>query len=471
MSETIHCPQCDCAIEVAEALSAQLRSDLKRQFEADLKAKQVVIDKREAAVAEARSKLAQREQELARERTQLDERVAEQLAARLSTEQKRIAKEADERARQQLALELQEKDLALKSTEQQLTAAAQKLKAAGEAELQLRRQQRELEEQREQLELTVTRRLDEERAKAIETGQRMAAEQLQLKIDEAEKRNRDLVKQLEEAQRKAAQGSQQLQGEVLELSLESSLRTQFPSDEISPVAKGVDGADVVQAVLDRGGNNCGEILWESKRTKNWSDSWLPKLRDDQRAAKAQLAVLVTTALPKDCTTFKYMDGVWVTSMSCALSLASALRTLMIQVAAAKRTHDGRNEKSDQLFGYITGPEFRHRFEGVMESLFSMRGDLEQEQRAMQRIWAKRDKQIERGIEQAALLHGNLEGILGVALPASKALELPGLPEPGDDGIGDSSAVAEEAFALLAAPEPLTRSRKRRTTPAGQGERE
>lgn len=586
MSDTIHCPQCNFEIEVAEALSAQLRSDLQQQFETELKSRQAVIDQREAAITAAQSRLAEQEQELsrrnaaiedrvaaelaerisveqeriakeaadrarqqlalelqdkelalkdqeqqladaarklkeakaaelallnerralqeqreqleltitrcvdeerakaaqrelllAREKAQLEselaaksaeveERVESELAARIATEQKRIAKEAEDRARQQLALELQDKELALKDQEAQLAEAARKLKEAKAAELALLNERRALQEQREQLELTVTRRVDEERAKALEAGQRLAAEQMQLKIDEAEKRSRDLLKQLEEAQRKAAQGSQQLQGEVLELSLESSLRQQFPDDDVEPVAKGIHGGDIVQTVRDGFGNNCGDILWESKRTKNWSDQWLPKLRDDQRAAKAQLAVLATMELPKGCSTFRCIDGVWVTSMPCALSVAAALRAWMIEVAAAKRAQEGRHSKSDQLYGYITGPEFRHRFEGVLESFVTMRAELDQERRAMQRAWAKRDKQIERGIEQAVQLHGNLEGILGGALPAPPQLVL---PAPEDDGNGDASTATGGAFALLSAPP--TPTRKRRSSAARSVERE
>jgi hypothetical protein len=153
---------------------------------------------------------------------------------------------------------------------------------------------------------------------------------------------------LDETRRKAEQGSQQIQGEVLETTLEDLLRQQFPFDEITPVPKGVHGGDVVQTVRDASGTVCGIILWESKRTKTWSDGWLPKLRDDQRAAKAQIAILVSLKLPKDVTTFRHIDGVWVSSVACAVNLAHALQAGSVELGAANRSLGGRHDKIEML---------------------------------------------------------------------------------------------------------------------------
>src|SRR5581483_1114244 len=297
-------------------------------------------------------------------------RVAEQIAK----QRKLLSDEALEKAREQVTVELRDKD-------QQLSDATEKLKAAQAAELAARKERRELEEQKQTLELTLTRRLDEERSKIRDTAKKEAMEERQLKEAEKEKLINDLRSQIEDLKRKSEQGSQQLQGEVLEEALEQLLRQHFPFDEITPVPKGVHGGDVVQTVRDASGTVCGIILWESKRTKTWSDSWLPKLRDDQRAAKAQIAVLLTLELPKDVTTFRFCDGIWVTSNACAISLASALRSGLIEVAAAKRSVDGRNDKMEHLYSYLSGAEFRHRVEGIVEAFVTLREELETEKRA------------------------------------------------------------------------------------------
>ena len=321
-----------------------------------------------------------------------------------------------------MTLEIQDKD-------QQLTEANTKLKAAQDTELTLRKERRELEEQKATLELTLTRRLDEERAKIRETAKKEAAEERQLKDAEKDKLINDLRVQLDDMKRKAEQGSQQLQGEILETTLEDLLRQQFPFDEITPVPKGVHGGDVIHTVRDASGAVCGIILWESKRTKAWSDGWLPKLRDDQRAAKAQIAILVSLELPKDVTSFHHIDGVWVSSVACAISLAHALRAGMLEVGAAKRALDRRHDKMEVLYKYLSGQEFRHRVEGIVEAFVTLREELEAEKRSTQRIWAKREKQLERAISQTAGMYGDLSGIIGGALPAIANLGLPAIEGP------------------------------------------
>ncbi|MBS0266148.1 MAG: DUF2130 domain-containing protein, partial [Planctomycetes bacterium] len=296
MSDTIICPKCQFEIEVTEVLSAQLRSQMQKEFEADIRKKEAEIAERETEVARAKAAIATAEQDI-------DRRVAEQLGK----ERKQLSDEALAKARNQVTLELQDKD-------QQLADATTKLKAAQEAELAVRKERRELEEKAQSLELTLNRRLDEERAKIRETAKKEAADERLLKDAEKDKLISDLTRQIDDLKRKSEQGSQQTQGEVLELSLEGLLRQHFPFDEITPVPKGVHGGDVVHTVRDANGSVCGIILWESKRTKNWSDGWLQKLRDDQRAAKAQIAILVSLELPKDVTNFRHIEGIWVTSV-------------------------------------------------------------------------------------------------------------------------------------------------------------
>jgi hypothetical protein len=299
-----------------------------------------------------------------------------------------------------------------------------KLEKAQKDELDLRKKARELDEAKEEFDLTLARTLDEERSKIRATAKKEAADERSLKDAEKDKIIGDMKSQIDDLKRKSEQGSQQLQGEILELQLENLLHTHFPFDDIIPVPKGIHGGDVLQIVRDGTGTDVGIILWESKRTKTWSDSWLPKLRDDQRAAKAQLSILVSIELPKNIDTFQNMDGVWITSYACSIGLASALRTGLLEVATSKRSLENRNDKMEHLYAYLSGSEFRHRVEGIVESFVTLKEELESEKRAMQRIWAKREKQLERAITQTAGMYGDLTGIIGTSLPVIEKLELP-----------------------------------------------
>jgi hypothetical protein len=243
------------------------------------------------------------------------------------------------------------------------------------------------------------------------------------KLADAQKAQADLIRKQRELD------DAQAQGETLELVLEDMLRQHFPMDTIVPVPKGVHGGDVTQIVRDATGAECGIILWESKRTKNWSDGWLSKLRDDQRTTKAHVAILVSVELPKDVLTFQCIDQIWVTSRTCACALASALRAGIIEAATARRSTDGKHSKMELLYNYLSGQEFRHRVEGIVETFATLKEDLELEKRSMQRSWAKREKQLERAIANTSGMYGDLQGIVGASLPTLPSLEHPLLESP------------------------------------------
>ena len=320
-SNNIVCPNCKFEIEVAEVLSAQLRGEIRKEFEVEQRKKDAQLTERENALQRQLSEL-----------QQAKATIEQQVADKLEKERQQLSENALKKAKEQVAVELQD-------SRQQLEEIRGKLKSAEQTELELRKERRQLAEQKEALELTVTRKLDEERAKIREAAKKEAADERQLKDAEKDKLVNDLRTQIEELRRKSEQGSQQIQGEVLELVMEDLLRRTFPLDTIQPVAKGVHGGDVLQIVHDATGAECGIILWESKRTKAWSDGWLPKLRDDQRAAKAHVAILISVEMPKGVTTFECVDGVWVTCQACALALAAALRSGMIDAATARRAGD------------------------------------------------------------------------------------------------------------------------------------
>jgi hypothetical protein len=279
------------------------------------------------------------------------------------------------------------------------------------------------------LELDVARKVDEERQKVEEEVATRIAEDNRAKDLEKEKQLSDLRKQIEDLKRKAEQGSQQTQGEAVELELEDILRVNFPYDQIEPVGKGIKGADILQRVHTSTGQFCGTIIWESKNTKAWSDGWIEKLKDDQRTAKAEIAALATIVLPKDVSHFSCVEGVWVTDFSTVIGVASALRANLSQVAITKLASEGKSDKMEMLYGYLSGTEFKQRVEAIVESFVTMKDDLEREKRAMESTWAKRDKQIHKVIQNVSGMYGDMQGIIGASLPKIDYLEL---PSPEDD---------------------------------------
>ena len=335
----------------------------------------------------------------------------EKYKAELLAEKRVLWQKAQQEAGKKFSEELQETQKALRDAQQ--------------VELTLRREKRAVEEEKKNIELTVARKLDEERKRIEETAVRQASEREMLKQRELEKKLQDALVANDDLRRKLQQGSQQTQGEVLELELESKLREAFPYDTIAEVPKGIRGADIIQTVHDQQGATAGSIIWELKRTKQWSDGWVAKLKEDQRAVKAEVAVLVTEALPKTVSGIGRVQGVWVTSFATSIGIAMALRTTLLQALAVHASYENKKEKMDVLYTYVTGVEFRQRVEAIVESFVTMHTELDQEKRAFEKIWARREKQIQTVIANTLGMHGELQGLLGNALQDLKVAQLPG----------------------------------------------
>jgi hypothetical protein len=250
-----------------------------------------------------------------------------------------------------------------------------------------------------------------------------AEEGLKTKLSEKEQQISGMQRQIEDLRRKAEQGSQQLQGEALELELESLLRNRFPRDLIEPVPKGECGGDVLHRVLGHAGQTCGTIIWESKRTKNWNEAWFAKMRDDQRVAKADIALIVSSVLPKGVEAFDLIDNVWVTEPRFAVPLAIALRQLLIDVAASRLAREGQKTKMELVYQYLTGPQFRHRIDAILEKFHDMRDDLDRERKTMTKLWARREAQLNGVLDSTAGLYGDLQGIAGRAMPEIERLDI------------------------------------------------
>ena len=391
IDQSILCPHCGKKIQLTEALTHPIEEKLRREFDSE-------------------TKKAEREHEAALEALKKEH------AQGIASERAAIEKAARKRAEEVLAQDMMD----LKS---QLNEKAKLLDDARKQELTLRKREREIEERSRALALELERKLDEERAKIREDALAKAAEEHHLRDREKDKQLEDMRKQIEDLKRKAEQGSQQAQGEVQELALEEILRSNFRFDEIEPVAKGVRGADVLQRVCSSSGKAHGIILWESKRTKAWSDGWAQKLKDDLREAKADFGVIVSSVLPKGIDHIGQYEGIWVADFPSLVGLGTALRTSIAQLAQARDAMAGKGEKMELIYRYLSGPEFRHRVEAIVEAFVAMKTDLDSEKRAMERTWAKREKQIERVIGNTSGMYGDLQGLIGASLSPIPALEM------------------------------------------------
>ena len=412
---TIVCPQCKSEIKLTESLAAPLLESIRRDYEQRLTQKDTDVAKREKTLHE-------REAVLQKQKETLDE----QIAQRIKHEQVRIAAEEGKKARLALNNELQEKLRNIDELNMVLKQKDAKLADAQKAQADVLRKQRELDDAKRELDLTVEKRVQTDLAAAREKAKKEAEDEMKLKVMEAEQTIASMQKQIEDLKRRAEQGSQQLQGEVQELELEALLGTRFPRDTIRPVPKGEFGGDILHRVAGPLGQQCGTILWESKRTKNWSDGWLPKLREDQRAARAEIAVIVSQILPKDVETFGFVDQVWVAHPKVVLPVAIALRQTLIEIAGARQASEGQQTKMEMVYQYLTGPRFRQRVQAIVEAFSSMRDDLDRERKAITKQWAKREEQIDRVMQATVGMYGDLQGIAGKTLQEIEGLEFQGL---------------------------------------------
>lgn len=332
-----------------------------------------------------------------------------------------LEKELSEKIKTKYAEESQEKT---KLLEEELKEKNQKLKDAMEAELLIRKEKTKLEDEKRSFELDKQRQIDEERNKIRQQTLLEASDSHRLKDMEKEKMINDLKKALQDAQLKANQGSQQLQGEVQELDLEEYLIKAFPSDEVNPVGKGVKGADVRQIVKTSLGTVCGVILWESKRTKAWVDDWATKLKDDLRASKANIPVIVTSVLPKSIKTgFGFYEGVWVTEPAYTQPLAEILRKNLIDVAREKHNSNDRGTKADMIYTYLTSDAFVQQIQSIIEVHQNMQNQVQKERAAFEKIWKEREAQAERILISTAGIYGSIQGVAGQSLPSVKGLDL------------------------------------------------
>ena len=409
----LRCPNCNHEIRLTESLAAPLLAETRQRFQEQLASK-------DAEMARKVEVLRLEREQLAEAREQVEEQVSNRLAAERS---QLIAAEA-KKARDAAAANLQAKEAEAAELRRNLELNNAKLAEAQQQQAELMRRQRALDDEKRELDLTVEKRVQASIGGIQIKARQEADEAARLRVAERDQTIESMARTIKELKRKAEQGSQQSQGEVLELELEVLLRGRFPSDLVEPVSKGELGADVVQQVNGSIGQAAGIILWESKRTKAWSDGWLAKLRDDQRRCGADVALIISQALPKHIEHFDLVDGVWVAHPRYALPVAVALRQTLIEISGSRLAQQGQQTKMEQVYQYLTGIKFRQRVEAVVEKFHDMREDLDKERKFMVRQWAKRETQILSVIESTVGMVGDLQAIAGKALPEIPSLDMP-----------------------------------------------
>lgn len=356
------------------------------------------------------------EQELEKIKAQHEKELEEAKRAGIEASEKKI-KEQFELQLKRMQEDAEEKDKRIKELIEQITELTKEL--------------RQSKKEKEEAALEMEKKLAQEEEKIRLEAQKKAEEEQHLKILAKDKQLQDTLKELEDAKRKLQQGSQQTQGEVFELEFEELLQKEFPHDKISPVGKGIKGGDIIQEVWDARGNYNGKILWELKNTKTWTEGWIDKLKTDKRAINAEEAVIISEILPPNIKTAGFREGVWVTQRNFVIGLASALRANLIQLYYAKNANKGKDEKVEAIYTYLSGVEFKHRIEAIVDAFSNLQADIEKEKRYFSTKWARDEKNIRQVIDNTFGMHGDFKGLMGNTLPSIKGLEVAEL-EAGEE---------------------------------------
>lgn len=352
---------------------------------------------------------------------QIEEDILREERSKHQEELKKLTLDAEKKIEKRVK---EETELKLKNSENELEETRKKSEKLQNDLLEQMKAFRKLQDEQQQKEIEMEKKLQLEREKIQEELSKTLKEKSDLENAELRKQLEDTQKALVDAQRKAAQKSQQLQGEVLELELENLLKTSFSQDDITPVGKGITGADIKHTVKSPKGFDCGIILWESKRTKSWDDKWITKLKADLRAEKAVLSVIVSTVLPKEAESgFGVIEGVWVCSYDLIVPLATILRKNLLDVGYQKAISANKGNKADLLYSYITSHEFQQQVENVVESYREMLTQITKERASFEKSWKAREGQAQRILLSTANIVGSMQGIVGASLPPIKGLDL------------------------------------------------
>lgn len=430
---TVVCPKCGHRFPVTKALTGQIEDSLRHEFEAQAK------EQEKAAQAAYEKRFAVEQKKIEKQITAQAEKASAAQVAKLrsllSDAEKREKATKASFAKQLVAEKLRLEREALKEAKaavstqvadlrKQIRESEAAIQGMQEREAAVQQREKQLKAREQNIQKAIAREVEATRKKTIEEASERIEKEYHTRELQHQKVVSDLKKQLTDAKRKLEQSSQQAQGEVIELQLEKVLSTTFPDDHVRPISKGKLGADIIHSVVSPTGQDCGTIVWESKNTRNWNKSWVTKLRADQRREKAEFAVLVSSALPKDLNSrFGQVSGVWVTDFSVVAGLATSLRTTLIEVARVRMASKDKTETMEVLYQYLMSIEFRQRVEAIVEAFRTMREDLDKEKQATERNWAKRDKHLDLVLQNVSGMVGDIQAITP-AFPKIKRLELP-----------------------------------------------
>jgi hypothetical protein len=418
MDNQIVCPHCKKSIAITEAFAHQMQEQLKVERE------------------QAQKKFEEEKEKL---RT-IMKNWQEEEKKKLESKYLETQKEAEAQIKQKIQKEMELKFLDTKNESEELRKEKQALQ---EQMLETNRLIRQLRNELDQKNLEVEKKLAESEEKIKQEAQKQADESNRLNMMAMEKKLTDALRVNDELKRKLEQGSQQTQGEVLELQIEEMLKREFPLDEIKEVPKGKLGADLIQRVHTRSGEICGTIVWELKRTKVWNNEWVAKLKNDQREMKAEVAVIISEVLPPDFKVFGHKEGVWIGSYPSVIGLAALLRKSLLDVSLVKSASVGKKEKMEIMWEYLTSVEFKQKVEAIIEVFSAMQEDIEKEKMWFKKKWEKQESSIRRVIDNTAGMYGNLESIMGKALPEVKGLDI-----MGDDEEEMQAEISEKNTHLL-----------------------
>ena len=382
MSTTIKCPNCSHEFALGEAEAEEYKKELQDKMKAYLK---------------------QKDDEYRRKTEEFEN-------------QKSLIEES---ARRKV---VDETNVKIRTLEEEARYKTKQLQDLQKKELDLLRERNELEQKTKDLDFEIEKRLLEERKKIENETSQREHQLFDLKLKEKDLQLDGLKKTIEELKRKSEQGSMQQQGEAAEVFLEEVLKEYFPYDTIEEVGKGVEGADCILIVKNSTGAECGKIIFESKRTKNWSNNWIDKLKTDMRSQQADLAILVTQSFPKGMDCFGLRDGVWIVSFREVVSLTIALRNSIIHISETRRSGENRGEKMQMLYDYLTGNEFRQQIEAIVEGFVAMKQSITKERIQMEKTWKEREKQLDKVLLNTSGLYGSIKGIAGASVQDIPLLE-------------------------------------------------
>lgn len=403
-NSTIQCPNCKHEFAIENALSQKIEDDIRAKYIKRFNEDKVKLESEKSRLmAEAEALKLQAENQ---------DRILED---KLRLAKSQIKEEAIKKASGDMQIQLE-------MLNKELTEKSQKLKESQVKELELMQKEKQINEREESLKLDLEKQMNARQKEIEDRVKKTESERSDLKIKELEKKLADQVELAETMRRKAEQGSMQLQGEVLELALEELLRSSFPFDSIEEVAKGTKGADCVQLVKNNVAQLCGKIIYESKRTKAFTNEWIEKLKLDMRAQQADIAVIVTEVLPKEMDGFGFKDGVWICRFSDVKALSYVLRDSLIKIYGALASQENKGDKMHMLYDYLTGNEFNQNLLAIMEGFVSLKDSITREKVQMEKMWKEREKQLEKVLLNTTQFYGSIKGIAGNAIGGIKLLD-------------------------------------------------